>query len=817
MLENQRAAVGLRPTGDVPLPGWAFAAEVGAWVQLLTDRDIRKAGKVKIYEGYTETAYRYVFPHKQQYSDKQKELQNLITILPSGKRENDEKLLHNDEAGLISYTRCQTMEDEELAKRLFDVDPFVWLRENGSFAVVQTWPVEINAKFKETFEQVETVDAEHFDPTAMNEFKRSMKKLFKLQENEDVEVMSVKRNNENGQPVYVGKGDALMAMLRISEEIRNSLMITSLAEPDGLECQWTCEDRKGTRVWHMDLTLEYCLYLKQGWDTMACVKPKEQFDWDSKLKGDGKAFCLPGSENKMLPYVMNLDWFASEAYPWLLTSTVFVWTCAFLTVLLRWSGSALSWDWVNNPAVLWVATGIASLFALYADFSAMKWCVVPWLQKVQLAVMHYPVWFHIFLMVQLFGTFLQIVTIQSNAWFMVTAVQNNDAMLDMWGHLWAKSIFGFLPEGAWKVFTPKLVAILLWFLSTTQLILPLMFSARLPGSARSPFPTRNADEAHVTESAEIVIKQERQGQQEDETDLLEEGKGNAQAFEPELFSFDFSTCWSTLVKKGLELWGFHAKECTYRESVADLALASGLRYTGSMALSYPTRRIHEIIKFQEGYNLITKYGLEPAPQGWELRSLMEFLKLARCYGSRVFFIMFCKLALQMNLQITFIVILRVQQQRRVFQGDMESITVMEVISIASLFLTFCEELLNAIWLIRTFCCVIRAVRTTVLQVGDSSKAYAHNDFFVHEKGEKSEQRVIYSGKDLKAEYYMAVRYFLKIMLIIILSAWLVGYAILKVTCAEVCKHGAWAWESGCLPPLGKAEVEPASSCFESFF
>jgi len=301
MLENQRAAMRLRPTGDVSLPGWAFPADVVAWVQLLTDRDICKVGKEKIYEGYTETAFRYVFPYNQQYLDKQEHLQNLITILPSGKRENDEKLLHNTEAGLISYTRCQTME-EEIAKRHFDVDLFVWPRDDGTgtFAVVQTWPVEINPTFQATFEQVEIADAdaEHFHRTAMDEFKTSMRKLFKLQANEDVEVMSVKRESENNELVYVGEGDALMAMLRISEDIRKSLMITSLAEPDGLECQWTCKGRTGSHAWKMDLKKEYCLYLKQGWDTMACVKPKEQFDWDSRLKGEGKGVLYVGQRKQ---------------------------------------------------------------------------------------------------------------------------------------------------------------------------------------------------------------------------------------------------------------------------------------------------------------------------------------------------------------------------------------------------------------------------------------------------------------------------------------------------------------------------------------
>jgi len=83
-----------------------------------------------------------------------------------------------------------------------------------------------------------------------------------------------------------------------------------------------------------------------------------------------------------------VDWFAPEAYLWTLKSAGFVWTLAVLTVLLRWLGSALGWDWVDNPVVCVVTTGIASAYALHADVSAMKWCVVPWLQKVRkLAIM----------------------------------------------------------------------------------------------------------------------------------------------------------------------------------------------------------------------------------------------------------------------------------------------------------------------------------------------------------------------------------------------------------------------------------------------
>jgi len=260
--------------------------------------------------------------------------------------------------------------------------------------------------------------------------------------------------------------------------------------------------------------------------------------------------------------------------------------------------------------------------------------------------------FRCFLTFQLLSTLLQVLTIQNNAWFMVNAVQESDAVVGYWLHLWKNSMFGFVPESTWKTWiTPKSVAIFLWCLSTLQLILPLMTSVPWPGSnSNYPFPTRNAVDAEA-QSAELFIKHGRQGKQ------------NKRGFVPESFYNDFSTVWSKLVVGVLEVWGFSSFVCTYRESVANLALASGLQYTGSMSISYPRQSINQIMEFQEGYTVKTKEGLlDPMPMGWELRALTEFQKLARTHCKRVVYIMFCKLALQLNLQITFFMILRIQQK-----------------------------------------------------------------------------------------------------------------------------------------------------------
>jgi len=310
------------------------------------------------------------------------------------------------------------------------------------------------------------------------------------------------------------------------------------------------------------------------------------------------------------------------------------------------------------------------------------------------------------------------------------------------------------------------------------------------------------------ESDELIVKHGCLGQEEETP------------FVPETFYHNFGTCWSQLATV-LEVWGFTVNRCTYRESVANLALASKLRYTGSMSLSYPRQRIDEIIEQKEGYNVQTSKGLEPLPQGWELRALKEFQKLARWHEIHAFFIMVCKLALQMNLQITFIIIFRIKHNQLslelddILQTDTLSMTLVGFASITSLLLTFTLELLDVKAMIEIFWHVRGNVKEAVFEHGSSSKAFALDDFIVDE--DDSIQRIILSGKDLKAEYYISVRHVWRLVGITIFSTWLVFYALLKFFCAVRCEHGAWDWESSCLPdPNMSSAANRTDSCFYFF-
>jgi len=382
---------------------------------------------------------------------------------------------------------------------------------------------------------------------------------------------------------------------------------------------------------------------------------------------------------------------------------------------------------------------------------------------------------------------------------MVTVTQTNDAMLRLWVYLWKNSVPGqILPQSIWnQLITPRWVAILLWFISTLQIIWPLSVSVPWPGSRRaSAFPTRNAE-------YNMSVCPER-------GEILFHGQQQPEVFRPELYYHDFPTFWSKLVKGFLEVWGFQADSRTYRESVAHLALASGLRYTGSVSLSYPRQRIREIIKFKQGYFVKRSSCLEPLPHGWELRALKEFQKLARCHGSRVFVIMVCKLALQMNLQITFFIIARMENSDTV-----ASTLFVEMISLVSLILNFIMELLDVKDTILMFFHVRHAVIGTVLKVGDSGRYFAVEEL-VADAGEEGPQKLTYSGRDLKAEYYLAVRYIWKICLMTLLSMWLIGYIIIEFSCVMFCEHGAWEMNNGCLPSVSE-EHGNVTSCFRQIF
>merc|ERR1712137_1388789 len=95
---------------------------------------------------------------------------------------------------------------------------------------------------------------------------------------EDPPLYFCHKQTQNSKSVYVGRGAALMDMLRTNDAIRKELDIVNIIEPDGFKCRWVNgKEEEGEKDFHMPLDKEYALYTKQGWEVMACVKPWDQF------------------------------------------------------------------------------------------------------------------------------------------------------------------------------------------------------------------------------------------------------------------------------------------------------------------------------------------------------------------------------------------------------------------------------------------------------------------------------------------------------------------------------------------------------------
>lgn len=71
------------------------------------------------------------------------------------------------------------MAAEAAAQHIDASNPFVWRRQDSTFAVVHCWPVKYNDAFRQTFTCSETnPDTEAFQPEAAAEFAQAMRRLF---------------------------------------------------------------------------------------------------------------------------------------------------------------------------------------------------------------------------------------------------------------------------------------------------------------------------------------------------------------------------------------------------------------------------------------------------------------------------------------------------------------------------------------------------------------------------------------------------------------------------------------------------------------
>jgi len=777
-----------RQTGDKEVPKTLYAEDVAKLVWRLEDRDKRDMEKVKKFSGFTENAYRYIFAYEDKFPEIEPELK---TVLPSGKRENDKKLKPEPERGLIAYTYSQKMVDKKIAQ-IYRAQgcPFVF-EKNGEPYVMQTWPTRFNEKFKKEYtlhKYPNNPDPEHFKVEALEDFKSVMLTLFPRSGDKDLPLWLGVRQSENKLPMYEGTGSQLMAFLRLRHDVREDLRITKILEPDGFLSKFTAGNdenkTEGEKPFHMDLALPYCLYTKQGWETMACVKPLDQFDWEATRYSGQEIPPKPASDDGVISLPLEMEWVSGPAYVWARQATAAVWGGAAVTITFAflfykradwWDLGPLSDFWqhlANTVTAVIIVTAI--LFGLYADDQAMSYCIVPWLQTVENSC-RIPLYgqasCNLFRYFSLACTVSQMLTIQLNAWVLADTLRNSTCKTEeAWNWLWKVGTFKGAPLNLLHS------VILLWGLSTLQLILPGL-------------------------TAVIVSPKGA-------------NKGGMKGMLPDVYkpidtrSYKFHC--------GSLLSGGHA------DGVTLMALASGMRYTGSVSISYPLAKINRIKNEQIGFMIKQEDGKwEQSPHGWRFRCVRELEKVYEVQLKRLWFILVFKYAGQMNVQVTLWVLKGTIQNKGLNYfaagGQLLSLGAM-MLGIASELFDL-RKLLTTFWDVRS--CVCDCLKKKDEEDkrnkeeaekkkkeggeqnkdGNEQKVGSRQDllarhFFKIGDDNHEEEPLTYA--DLNRHYYRILRPTVFVVLVTLFAMWLIGYQMLKFMNFFICPDHVWSWNTGCL-------------------
>jgi len=182
---------------------------------------------------------------------------------------------------LVAFPTLQTMPPEAAAEHANTVpnSQFVWRREDGTFAVAHCWPVKYNAHFRKTFEcSEENPDEKIFVPGAAAEFRESMRRTFTA-EADKVPIIYATKTKRNPYLVLAGKRDALVDFLRSCPDVQAAMGICRVVE-DGFYASIQVNGKvtpTAPKLFRLPADKDSVVYLKAGFEKMACAKPLDLF------------------------------------------------------------------------------------------------------------------------------------------------------------------------------------------------------------------------------------------------------------------------------------------------------------------------------------------------------------------------------------------------------------------------------------------------------------------------------------------------------------------------------------------------------------
>ena len=210
-----------------------------------------------------------------------------------------------NERALCAFPMLQTI---PLAKALPHLaqepnNKFIVQRDNGECGVVHCWPIKFNAEFKKRF-RIETYnfDPSKFSPRMATEMKACMQALFDEDRGQSLGALIsgclggthggaklhyCSATSWNKKTILSGTASELVAFLRQHPKLQHAMNIVKL-EPDGFTARIKIKGmlQPKEKEFHMASTTgreEHTVYIKQGYEEMACVKPLDLFKYDCEF------------------------------------------------------------------------------------------------------------------------------------------------------------------------------------------------------------------------------------------------------------------------------------------------------------------------------------------------------------------------------------------------------------------------------------------------------------------------------------------------------------------------------------------------------
>jgi hypothetical protein len=741
----------------------AAEATVAAEQEIEAETAVAARGfQVDKVNGFWENTYRLVFPFEDKISWPEQEEKVCLTCLNTGKGviENTNVLKAEKERGLIAFAYAQSVDeaqrdsfpsllDEKCQKEIEkgelnrcidhrNLSKFMWGRPDGTIALVQTWKTKYNAEFQRRFKIRDQNPSEHlFEPQAVDEFEHAMKNIFGQDALDKVQVKFCWSSTFNPSPVYIASARALVTMLKGCRAVQEELNINKV-EDSGFVSNVVNKKETSTKEFRLEMDETYALYVKKGWDTMACATPLDLFLRERILNRPGldkekiPSNLLPISlpdwiydkevaklffsdsnlvqGTRQIPQPIPINSCVGPAFWWAWARAIVLWTQVIVTT---WGFFALKvrlvWVW---PFFLLVV-----LFGLGAEFICVKHFIVPWVQQAQGCVTPllslvcpgtgrlFKVWMPLSMVMSI----VSMMSIQLNALFVARTWErqwSDDAQgeqeIAFWNEVMDKSMLGNLLD--WTFWTPHLAALVLWLISVSQLLVPLISVVRSPKDLGG--------------QRDLTVKYV-------EKEPVE---------------------WQGLA----HYFGFRGPErpITPFEALTDMGYAGGMTTVGCSTFSYPLAEMSEILKLKK--------------QGWERDALTYFIMAQKGAALRLFLDFLLKKCLQLKIQVSIYAIHR----SMLLQCEPNSNPILYE-QLAAIIVTLFTGLATQTDLVFT---IIKAHKKLCSELKTDDEA-----------------------RMIRRSNINAVI----IVVIALLGAWLSGYTFLQLIMMRTCESSLWNW-TGCV-------------------